>query len=287
MAPPIAKPPTATSFRGPLQVLAVGLPQCATTSLKDVFENPHLLNIGPTMHMGRCLQLPPNLRFIWEALQERDAQNRRAILYKLFAGCAATADFPGHLFLEDLIEMYPDARIVLNVHKGGGVDGGGGGGGGGAGEEWAASLKAGIAPFMSWQYRVACFWSVPDQWHRLCLMEWQRFAREKFRVDNVWSKDLYDMHNQWVLDVCRRKGKDVLVWDPSMGWAPLCDFLGREKPEVGIPIADAEKEETKSVIQRRLRVGLKLWMRIVVVPIAFSVLGGWAIQRALSLRLPV
>ncbi|ETI23070.1 hypothetical protein G647_04866 [Cladophialophora carrionii CBS 160.54] len=229
-----------------------------------------------------CLPLPPNLRFIWEALQERDAQKRRAILYKLFAGCAATADFPRHLVLEDLIEMYPDARIVLNVHKGGGVDGGGG-----AGEEWSASVKARIAPFMSWQYRVAGFWSVPDQWHRLCLVQWQRFVREKFRVETVWSKDLYDMHNQWVLDVCRRRGKDVLVWDSSMGWAPLCDFLGRKEPEVGIPMTDTEQEEIKGVVQRRMRVGLKLWMRKVVVPMAISVLGGWAIERALSLRLPV
>ncbi|EXJ63068.1 hypothetical protein A1O7_03513 [Cladophialophora yegresii CBS 114405] len=283
MAPPTAKPPIATCFGCPVQVLAVGLPQCATTSLIEAFESPHLLDIGPTMHIGRCLPLPPNLRFIWEALQEGDTQRRRAILYKLFAGCAATADFPGHLFLEDLIEMYPDARVVLVVHRGGG--GGGGGGAAAAGEEWAASLKARIAPFMSWGYRVACFWSVPDQWHRSCLLEWQRFVGEKFGVDSVWSKDLYDTHNQWVLDVCRRKGKQMLIWEPGMGWAPLCEFLGRKEPEVAIPITDVEQEDMESVVQRRMRLGLKLWMRKVAVPIALFVLGGWAIRRALNLRL--
>jgi hypothetical protein len=272
VVPPTFKPQIETCFGGPVQVLAVGLPQCATTALIEGFENPQLLNIGPTMHVGRCFPLPPNLRFIWEALQEGDTQKRRAILYKLFAGCAATADFPGHLFLEDLIEMYPDARIVLNVHAGGG-------------EELAASLKARIAPFMGWRYRVACLWSIPDQWHYLCLMEWQRFVRAKFGVDAVWSKDLYDMHNQWVLDVCQIKGREVLIWEPSMGWGPLCEFLGRKEPEVDIPTTDSREEEKGSVVQGRIRVGLKLWMRKGAMPIALSVLGGWAIQRAVKMQL--
>lgn len=44
-----------------MQVLAVGLPLCATTTLKEVFEEPTLLNIGPTMHMNRCLPFTSKL----------------------------------------------------------------------------------------------------------------------------------------------------------------------------------------------------------------------------------
>src|SRR5258708_7393489 len=129
------KPQIPACCGGPMQILAVGLPLCATTALKEIFEDRNLLNVGPTMHMNRCIPLPPNLRFIWEALSEPDTPKRRAILYKLFAGCAATTGFPGHLFIEDLIEMYPNAKIVLNVSKTGAKD-------------WAFSMHSATAPFL-------------------------------------------------------------------------------------------------------------------------------------------
>ncbi len=261
----IPKPQIPAWFGGSVQVLAVGLPLCATTTLKEIFEEQRLLDIGPTMHMDRCLSLPPNLRFIWEALREADTQKRRAILYKLFAGCAATTGFPGHLFIEDLVEMYSDAKIVLNVSEGGAAG-------------WASSMKSAISPFLSWKYRITCFWSVPDYWHYLCEMEFDRLVKYRCDIANVWSAKLYEIHNQWVLDVCQRKGKEVLIWEPSMGWGPLCDFVGRKEPDVGIPKID-DRATMEMVVQRRVALGLRMWMKKIAVPLAFVILGGWGILR--------
>ena len=267
MAPPKQIP---TCFKGPVQVIAAGLPRCATTTLKEVFENPNFLDVGPTMHMNRCLTAPANMQFIMEALREPDAQKRRAILYKLFAGCAATADFPGHLFIEDLIEMYPDAKVVLNVRKSGAQD-------------WAASMSTTIAPFMGWQYRTACYLSQPDYWHYQCEVEWQRSVQERFGVKNFWDAEVYEKHNQWVLDICREKGKEVLIWEPSMGWAQLCEFLGKKVPENGIPRTN-DRGKMEKIVLWRISIGLKMWATKVVAPIALSVFGSWGLMRATNLE---
>ena len=264
MAQPNPKPQIPTTFEGPVQLIAAGLPRCATTTLKEVFENNNLLAVGPTMHMSRCLPSPPTMRLVHDALCEKNTQKRRAMLHELFDGCAATADFPGHLFIEDLIEMYPDAKVVLNVRKGAG--------------DWETSMKSTLAPFMSWQYRVAGFWSPSDYWHYRCEVEWQRFVKEKFGADNFWSKGVYDAHNEWVKRVCRENGKEVLVWEPSMGWGPLCEFLGKKEPLMPIPRTN-DRAKMEKIVGWRIRIGLKVWMKKVCVPVAISVLGGWGVLK--------
>ncbi|KIW75469.1 hypothetical protein Z517_10210 [Fonsecaea pedrosoi CBS 271.37] len=268
-SPPVPKPQIPTTFNGPMQVIGAGLPRCATTTLKEMLENKSLLNVGPTMHMNRCLSSPMNMRLLYDALREKDTQRRRAILYKLFAGCAATADFPGHLFVEDLIEMYPEAKVVLNIRKGGAAD-------------WESSMKSTIAPFMSWQYRVACFWSIPDYWHYQCEIEWQRFCREKFGADNFWSQEVYDKHNAWVVKLCQERGREVLLWEPAMGWAPLCEYLGKKEPEIDVPRTN-DRGKMEKVVSWRISLGLKLWMSKICVPVAVSVLGGYGVVKAMQL----
>ena len=53
--------------------------------------------------------------------------------------------------------------------------------------------------------------------------------------ENPWSAELYEKHNPWVLDVCQKKGKKVLIWKPSMGWRSLCEFMDKKEPGVGVP----------------------------------------------------
>ena len=43
------------------------------------------------------------------------------------------------------------------------------------------------------------------------------------------------MHNHWIRDVAKRHGREVLEWEPSMGWKPLCEFLGAEMPQQEFP----------------------------------------------------
>jgi hypothetical protein len=271
MPPP---PQIPTSFVGPVQVIAAGLPRCATTTIKEICEKPQYLDVGPTMHMNRCMLAPANMTLVYNALKEKDTQKRRAILYKLFAGCAATADFPGHLFLEDLVEMYPDAKIVLNIRKGD------------SGKQWAESMATTIAPFMSWKYRVAGYLSTPDYLHYQCEIEWERFTRERFGSKHYYDEDVYDAHNAWVKQVCKEKGRELLIWEPSQGWGPLCKFLGKKEPDQPIPRTN-DRVKMEKIVGWRIGVGLSMWAAKVGVPLVASLLSGWGLSRFMEVKLLV
>jgi hypothetical protein len=75
------------------------------------------------------------LQFVIDALREKDRERRQKILHKIFDGYGATCDFPGMIFVDDLMDMYPNAKVVLNQRA--------------SGEDWAESIYqqlAGIPP---------------------------------------------------------------------------------------------------------------------------------------------
>jgi hypothetical protein len=187
------------------------------------------------------------MRLVHDALKETDTIKRRKILCKLFQGCAATSDFPGHLFIDDLVEMYPDAKVILNVRKGGALD-------------WESSMRSTIAPFMSWKYRVACWWSLPDWWHYQTVVVWEDFVKEKFGVKSFWIADAYGKHNNRVRQIMADHGKELLEWEPTMGWPELCQYLGKEEPEQPLPRTN-DRAKMEKVVAWRIAIGVQMWAK--------------------------
>lgn len=256
---PGPKAQIAAHHEGSLLVIAAGLPRCATTTLKEIFEQT--LALGPTMHMNRVLPSPENMRAVLDALQEPDKVARRHILRKLFTGYACAADFPAHLFVEDLIEMYPEAKIILNVRK----DGASG---------WGRSMQAAIVPFTTLKYRVSTYWNESDYLHCQAQSAWNKSVQAQLGVKYFWCEAAYEAHNAHILDICKRHDKDVLVWEPGMGWSQLCSFLQVKEPDVSIP-HNNEKGQMEKVLHWRISVGLQQWASKMVLP--FSVAGSWSI----------
>lgn len=258
------KPQIPANHKGPLLVIAAGLPRCATTTLKEIFE--HTLAMGPTMHMNRVLPAPKNMKLVLDALNEPNKAARQQILRELFTGYACTADFPGHLFIEDLIEMYPEAKVILNVRK----DGARG---------WAKSMQAAIVPFASLAYKVATYWNASDNMHSQAQDAWNKKVQEEFGVDAYWSDEAYDAHNQNVVEICQRKGKEVLFWEPSMGWPRLCSFLEVKQPGVPVP-HNNEKGQMEKVLKWRIQLGLEEWAEKLSLPV--SVIEKWGVAELLA-----
>lgn len=87
-----------------IQVLCAGLPRCATSSLQAAIEGP-VIGISPCMHMAHVVPHPDRLKLCLAAMAEMDNTVRRQeILGTLFAGYAASADFPGNIFMDDLMD---------------------------------------------------------------------------------------------------------------------------------------------------------------------------------------
>lgn len=268
---PVHKPKAQipANHEGPLLVIAAGLPRCATTTLKEVFE--YTLDLGPTMHMNRILPVPDNMRLVLSALQESDKTARQQILRQLFTGHACTADFPGHLFVEDLIEMYPEAKVVLNIRK----DGAAG---------WAKSMQAAIVPFSTLKYRLSTYWNESDYLHSQAQIVWNKNVRALLGVDSFWCEEAYDAHNAHVLEVCKKHNKDVLIWEPSMGWSDLCSFLQVKQPCVSIP-HNNEKGQMEKVLQWRMQLGMQQRVSKMILPL--SIAGSWSIGHFLTSSLMV
>ncbi|PHH82159.1 hypothetical protein CDD83_3339 [Cordyceps sp. RAO-2017] len=203
------------SALGPrLRVIGAGLPRCATSSLQAALEMPSM-GYFPCMHMAHVSPHSSRSQLVLDAMREDDTRKRRKLLHRLFDGYEATTDFPGFWFIDDLMDMYPDAPIVLNQRKGGG-------------EAWFRSLTSSLGFFGTLTYYLTCLPIRSDRLH------W----RIHQVADQIWGQkfgtgpgpDFYDAYQDFVLREAERRGRKVLVWKAEDGWGPLCEFLGKDVP---------------------------------------------------------
>lgn len=200
------------------------------------------------MHMAHVLPHPARSETILEALQEEDTSRRRQLLHKVFDGYEATTDFPGFWFIDDLMDMYPDAPIVLNQRKDGG-------------DAWMKSFQNTLGLYVTSKYFIACFPCKTDRIHYYIHREMGKRWVKRFGVD--LGPDLYDAYQEFVLREAKKRGREVLLWKAQDGWAPLCRFLGKDVPK-SEPFPWVNDAGTMKVLQRILITrGLLSWSALV------------------------
>ena len=89
-----------------MQLIGVGLPRTGTLSQKVALE---MIGLGPCYHMVNVLSDLTQADLWLQALDGRAQWNR------IFGGCESTVDWPGGFFYRELIEVYPDAKVLLSV----------------------------------------------------------------------------------------------------------------------------------------------------------------------------
>src|SRR5579859_1437865 len=92
-----------------MKLIGAGLPRTGTLSQKVALE---MLGVGPCYHMVNVLA-DLDLAALW-----RQALDGRADWDRVFAGFAATVDWPGAFFYRELMEAYPEAKVLLSVRRG-------------------------------------------------------------------------------------------------------------------------------------------------------------------------
>lgn len=172
------------------------------------------------------------------------------MLRKIFAGYNASSDYPGMAFVDDLIEMYPNMKIVLNKRK--------------SAAAWEKSANDTLRFFSSWKYILCCGLIPQCFWHWQLYRQYKGLAKRRFGRDvDIWSAEYYEKHNSWVRDLAKKHGRAVLEWEPSMGWEPLCEFLDVEVPQGDFPRLNdgAEINRLKWDLLKR---GVLIWSIIVI-----------------------
>ena len=153
----------------------------------------------------------------------------------VFAGYRASVDNPGCCVWRELLEAYPDARVILTLHPRGA-------------EAWYESTVQTIyAPERMWQFSVLT-WLMPRA-RRFREMSqkliWQR-SHGGHMDDRGAAIAQYHRHIQEVQASVPRDR--LLVFSADQGWGPLCEFLGVPVPDAPFPRVNDRRE-----IQRKFR----------------------------------
>lgn len=193
---------TAGKWSG-LKIIGAGFGRTGTLSTKTALEE---LGFGPCYHMTTLFE-NAGAEELWEAVVRGEPVSWDAI----FTGYQASVDWPACTFYQELMHMYPAAKVLLTVRDP---------------ERWYESVKNTI-------YRAPD--NVPaDNSHARMVSKliWQGTFNGKFE-DKDYAIAVFNRHNQEV----RRSvsPEKLLVYEVKEGWEPLCAFLGVAVPDKSFP----------------------------------------------------
>jgi len=197
-----------------LRVIGAGFGRTGTLSLKQALET---LGFSKCYHMAEVAENPSHVELWRAAWRGEDPWS------EIFEGYAAAVDWPTAAFWPRLMQVYPDAKIVLTLRDA---------------EAWFASARRTI--FQSMEEGLAS--DQADLRERLVM------AKEVI-VDGTFGGDLADrdhavaVYEANVARVRREVRPDRLVlFDGNDGWAPLCEALGVEVPDGPYPRINTTQE---------------------------------------------
>ena len=189
-----------------IKVIGAGFGRTGGTSLKAALEE---LGFGKCYNMREVIHHPEHAR-IWNALHQGKIINWRT----LFQGYRAVVDWPACAFYQTLIQRYPEAKVILTVRDP---------------ERWYESALSTI-------YRVSdvhrTMWEDDPVMQSVCVMleniVWSRTFHKKFE-DKSHAIALFSQHIAQVKQTV--SPERLLVYEVSMGWEPLCQFLTLSVPK--------------------------------------------------------
>lgn len=201
-----------------LRLIGAGLPRTGTLTQKVALET---LGFAPCYHWVNVLA---DLDCVadWEA-----AIDGRPDWPKLLGDSQATVDWPGGFFWRELMEAYPDAKVLLSVRDP---------------EKWEPSFRETIWDMGHGGSLLHLMSSaralVDPQWRRYVDFVERMFwgPDGTFAAGHEQPQQLIDAaiaHNEAVKAAV--PADRLLVWSVSEGWGPLCEFLQVPEPEQPLP----------------------------------------------------
>ena len=192
-----------------LKIVGAGLGRTGTASLKIALEK---LGFGPCYHMSEVLARPEHVG-LWT-----EVGNGRPDFARIFAGFSATVDFPACIYWRELLQHYPDAKVILSVRDA---------------EKWYRSTQETILGPRWWDF------VLDGPFGAMC-----QATIGAFLQGDVHGRDhliaTFERHSAEVRAAVP-PGK-LLVFEARDGWPPLCRFLGVPVPDEPYPHVNSEAE---------------------------------------------
>lgn len=219
-----------------MKLIGAGLPRTATLTQRASLE---ILGLAPCYHMQNVFA------DMSQVGRWRDVLDGRIRAADILDGYPAMVDWPGSYYYRELMQAYPEAKVLLSVRDG---------------MSWARSMQQTI-------------WGL---FYDDTLIRHVSDARMK--VDPVWATYIEMMKEMWrrteLLDgeattlefmasAMERFNADVratvpadrlLEWSPADGWEPLCAFLDRPVPDEPLPHINDSAQFVDQIVRFSLQV---------------------------------
>ena len=216
-----------------IKVIGAGCGRTATASLKSALEK---LGFDPCYHMYECLK---NQSHFDKWSKVFDGNFTPEEWEDLLGGYGAALDNPASMAYEDIMKVYPDAKVILTTRDP---------------TKWAKSVQETI-----WcPYSRSMSWVLFPYFASFQIMMIK--LRRRFFNDftgGVWSGALHDPKklagafeewNQRVIDTVPKE--KLLVFEVQDGWEPLCKFLEVPVPNEPFPKTNEAGEFKADMMNR-------------------------------------
>lgn len=194
-----------------LQLIGAGLGRTGTLSLKFALEQ---IGFAPCYHM---VEVIPNPGFIDYWVQA--AEGAVPDWDEVFAGYAATVDWPACSYWRELADRYPHAKVLLTTRDA---------------ERWYASTQATIFS----QANIARMVGRSPKFRRMIAAIEAQMGGSLQDRDGVIAA--FHRHNAAVM--AGIPAERLLVYSVTEGWEPLCRFLGVPVPDGPFPQTNSTDE---------------------------------------------
>lgn len=193
-----------------LEIIGAGFGRTGTVSLKTALER---LGFGPCYNSIELIRHPEHLPW-WEAALDGIAE-----WAQVFAGYRVTLDWPGVHFWRELVDTYPNAKIILTVRDP---------------RRWYSSVRN---TFLSFSAPVRELPFLADA--GMTTEEMERFGRLMERIGEEGFGDRIQDEQAAIVEFERHieqvcsyvPNQQLLVYEIARGWEPLCAFLEVDVPE--------------------------------------------------------
>ncbi|KAF2461469.1 P-loop containing nucleoside triphosphate hydrolase protein [Lineolata rhizophorae] len=204
----------------PMEVLVLGMPRTGTASMRMALTR---LGYDHVYHMASVFHNPPDAD-IWHEAAAAWVGKRKPLTREewdqVLGHAMAVTDFPAAVFWKELIEMYPEAKVVLTNRDR---------------DAWWKSFNATIGASIK---KMRSSWLAtidPTFVGRIRPMAYNMFGQYfgTMDVDEARYKEVFVQH----YDNIRKATppERLLDYNVSQGWEPLCEFLGKPVPEEDFP----------------------------------------------------
>ncbi len=198
-----------------MKVIGAGFGRTGTMTLKAALEE---LGAGPCYHMVEVLWGDTDRLPLWQAAADGQAVD----WHQVFAGFESTVDWPACTFYEQLMDAFPEAKVLLTVRDP---------------DAWYestcnsiyASLIAGRKGELAGGTHEP---PSPEAFAMISTLIWEGTFHGRFE-DRDHAIEVFNRHNDEVMR--KVPAERLVVHEIKDGWPPLAQMLGVAEPATPLP----------------------------------------------------